>query len=204
MVKRDKEQHSSKRGKIIILSASSGAGKTTLQHALFDYFKDKHPLQRVITYTTRLPRLGEVDGVDYYFLSKERFQQKIKDGFFMEWSCGYDNFYGSPLSVLKDCDRGISSLLVLDREGVKQLQALCPEVIVPLWIFIEQRDLENRLRKRGSETEDSFNTRMQLAKQEREQEVLDPIFLYHVQNDDFDQALSCLIQIITQELEIIQ
>lgn len=191
-------------GKIIVLSASSGAGKTTLLHAVYDYFKAKYPLRRVITYTTRAARSEEVDGIDYYFISSEEFEQKKNNGFFLEWSCAYGAYYGSPRALLNDCKQGISFIIVLDRVGVQQLLSICPEVLVTIWLTVEPQKLEARLQHRGSETIESYNARMQLAKQEGEQEGQNPIFSYHVQNDDFDKAFSSLIEIIARELELIR
>jgi len=193
----------SKQGKIIVLSGSSGAGKTTLMHALCDYFKSSHPLDRVITYTTRAVRPGEADGIDYYFVSQEQFEQKIQEGFFLEWSLAYGCYYGSPYSLIKNCQEGMSSIAILDRSGVQRLLSLCPEYVVSVWISVEYRNLEARLKARATEDEASYNRRLQLAQQEGEQERQNPLFSYNVPNDLFGDALKRLIEIVIRELEIL-
>lgn len=192
-----------KKGKIIVLSASSGAGKTTLINALYDYFNDKLCLERVITYTTRIARKGEMHGKDYYFISPEQFKQKIDEGFFLEWSSAYGAYYGSPQYLLDRCNQGQSFLIVLDRAGVLQLLSTFPDYLVTIWLLVDSQLLANRLRKRGSETPESYSARMKLAQEENERELREPIFSYHVKNDNFDQAFNDLIKIITKELEVI-
>ena len=156
-----------KPGKIIVIAASSGAGKTTIVHALCDYFKNKYPLSRVVTYTTRVARAGEVDGVDYHFVSLEAFEQKIQEGFFIEWSSAYK------------------------------------DKIVPIWISTSKENLASRLQSRGTETEKEYIFRLNLAQEEQLAETNDPLFSYHVQNDQLDESVNVLIRIITKELEII-
>ena len=197
-------QTSMKKGKIIVISASSGAGKTTLTNALHDYFKDKIHLNKVITYTTRAARAGEVDGIDYYFITQDLFKQKIKEQFFLEWSGAYGAYYGSPRSILQSCKNGHSFLIVLDRVGVQKLLAICPEALVTVWITVDLIKLGERLQKRGSDTVEARNARLELAKKEKELEDRERIFRYHVKNDDFPQAFNDLIKIIMQELEIIE
>lgn len=192
-----------KPGKIIVIAASSGAGKTTIVHALCDYFKNKYPLSRVVTYTTRVARAGEVDGVDYHFVSLEDFQQKIQEGFFVEWSSAYGAYYGTPRSIIDATIVGMSFLLVLDRAGVKQLLSLYKDKIVPIWISTSKENLASRLQSRGTETEKEYIFRLNLAQEEQLAETNDPLFSYHVQNDQLDESVNVLIRIITKELEII-
>lgn len=192
-----------KPGKLIVLAASSGAGKTTLAHALCDYFKTRHPIARVITYTTRNARAGEIDGKDYYFVTVTDFEHKIKEGFFIEWSVAYGSYYGSPRCIVGQALAGFSSLLVLDRAGVKQLLSLYKDIVVPIWIYTSRDNLASRLHARGTETEDEYLFRLSLAQKEQEAEEKDPLFLYHVQNDELVQCVNVLVRIITKELEII-
>lgn len=192
-----------KSGKIIVLAASSGAGKTTIIHALTDYFKNKYPIFRVITYTTRSPRPGEVDGFDYHFLSQSDFETKIKEGFFIEWSCAYGAYYGSPCSIIDQAEYGISSILILDREGVRQLLPLYKDKIVPIWISTSKDNLSARLQNRGEKGE-NYDFRINLAEKEAEAEKNNPLFSYYVQNDQLDEAINVLIKIIAKELEIIE
>jgi guanylate kinase len=194
---------STKPGKIIVLSASSGAGKTTLVNALCAYFKNKYPISRVVTYTTRAARAGEVEGVDYCFLSPEQFEQKIQEGFFIEWSSAYGAYYGSPRCLIDDTMLGMSFLLILDRAGVKQLLSAYKDKVVPIWIYTSPENLASRLQKRGTETQKEYSFRLSLAQEEARAEKKDPLFAYHVQNDRLDESVNVLVQIITKELEII-
>lgn len=192
-----------KPGKIIVIAASSGAGKTTIVHVLCDYFKNKHPLFRVVTYTTRVARAGEVDGIDYHFVSLKEFEQKIKEGFFVEWSSAYGAYYGTPRSIIDATNAGMSFLLVLDRSGVRQLLSLYKDKIVPIWISTSKDNLASRLQSRGTETKKEYIFRLNLAEEEQLAEMNNPLFSYHVQNDQLGESINILIRIITKELEII-
>ena len=87
-------------GKLFIIPAPSGAGKTSLVTALLERIGQSHSLSRVITYTTKMPRSGDIHGRDYHFLSIDQFEQKIKEDFFLEWSVAYDHYYGSPKNIV--------------------------------------------------------------------------------------------------------
>src|SRR5437879_4794715 len=104
-------------GKLFVISASSGAGKTTLVTAIITHMGGHVNLERVVTYTTRTPAPGDVPGVDYHFVTPAQFQEKIAAGFFMEWSTAYGHYYGSPRSVLDEVAAGNSRILILDRAG---------------------------------------------------------------------------------------
>jgi hypothetical protein len=91
-----------KSGKLFILSAPSGGGKTTLANKLVEELGFEYNLSRVITYTSRLPRSTEMPGVDYNFLSKEAFEEKVKEQFFLEWSGVYGNYCGTPSTIIEE------------------------------------------------------------------------------------------------------
>jgi guanylate kinase len=109
-----------RKGILYIISAPSGAGKTTLCRELLDIFPE---LRHSVSFTTRKPRIGEVDGRDYFFVSREEFMQMVDDGGFAEWAEVHGNLYGTALKTLKQCrDAGIDLLLDIDCQGAAQLK----------------------------------------------------------------------------------
>src|SRR5581483_10666268 len=110
-----------KPGVLFIVSAPSGAGKTTLVNAALGSLKSSHAIERVITYTSRMPREGEIPGVDYHFISELEFQSRIKDGFFLEWSGAYGTYYGTPRGLLEDLEKGHHRILIPDRNGAQKI-----------------------------------------------------------------------------------
>jgi guanylate kinase len=190
-----------KTGKLFIVSAPSGTGKTTLVQALCQQLGHSYRLERVVTYTTKQPRLGEKDGQDYHFLSKEAFEQKIESGFFMEWSSAYGHYYGSPASILAELPEGKSYFLVIDRAGAQTIRSLYNEAIL-IWLYTKNfEDLKKRLFSRNTETNFEISRRLMLAKQEILQENENSLYQYHVLNDTIENALSELKIIILKELE---
>src|SRR5581483_9450453 len=95
-------------GKLFIVSACSGAGKTTLVTEVLNRFKNSFEISRCVTYTSKVPRGNEVDGKDYCFLSVQEFEDYINKGFFLEWSHHYGNYYGTSLNLLQDLEKGKS------------------------------------------------------------------------------------------------
>ncbi|MBA3953996.1 guanylate kinase [Candidatus Dependentiae bacterium] len=180
-------------GKLFIISAPSGAGKTSLVTALL---KNKSTLKRLITYTSRAPRVGEIYGYDYYFVSEAEFKLKIEEGFFLEWSLVYGAYYGSARSLLDSLASGQSFVAVVDRQGA---QALCQLIkgAVLIWINTPSLSvLEDRLRARATDSQERIAYRLKLAEQEIKQEQVEVFFHYTVINDVFEEALSSLSALI--------
>ncbi len=98
-------------GTLFVVSACSGAGKTTLVTRAIKELSISYPISRVITYTTKAPRMTEQNGIDYHFLSVEEFEIRAKNGFFLEWSNQYGNYYGSPHSIINDLPKAISVII---------------------------------------------------------------------------------------------
>lgn len=188
------------RGSLFIVSAPSGAGKTSLIQAVLNDLKSVYSIDRVITYTTKEPRLGEVDGKDYYFISKELFETKIKEGFFLEWSTDYVAYYGTPASIIEVLERGTSLILIIDRRGAQQILAQIPSAVL-VWISTATfGELERRLRGRGTEAESEMAHRFERAKIEIELERKQSLYPYHILNDNFLEAVESLKSIIVGEL----
>ncbi len=184
-----------KLGKLFILSAPSGTGKTTVVNALLKQMDPECALARVITYTSRKPRSGEVDGLDYCFISNTDFEQKIQEGFFIEYSCVYEAYYGSPWSIKKGLSEGISYILVIDRRGA--------ELVIPqlacITIWMEPPSLpvlKDRLEKRAKDAPEVIKRRLEIAQKEMEQEQNCPCYQYCIVNNAFEKTVNELKTLI--------
>lgn len=180
--------------KLFVVSAPSGAGKTTLVQELLDNLPQGCCLKRVITYTTRRPRPNETEA-QYHFMTKAAFEDAIKQDFFLEWSTWYGDYYGSPQSVLDDLRKGISLILILDRAGARAVKAAFPQAEL-IWIQPPSLTvLEERLKRRGDD-EQTRTFRLNRAALELEEEKKEHLFNYVVVNDSLSQALQDLKQIV--------
>ena len=182
-------------GLLFVVSAPSGAGKTSLCRAVTDSLEN---LTHSISYTTRKPRPGEVDGRDYYFVAQGRFQDMINAGDFAEWAEVHSNFYGTSRRVLDDMrGEGIDVILDIDTQGAKQIKEKYDGQAVFIFIMPPSLEiLEERLRNRKSDHENEINKRMQRARDEiRDYSLYD----YAIVNRDFERALIELRAVITAE-----
>lgn len=186
-------------GKLFIISASSGAGKTTLVNAVLQRIQSIHDVSRVLTYTTRAPRQGEVDGIDYHFVTVQEFEAWIAQGFFLEWSNTYGAYYGSPLSIIEELPQGKSYIAILDRAGAERVMKVHPDSVL-IWIYADIISLRDRLVGRKTETNEQIEYRIQLAKKEIEEEIFKKFFTFHVHNDDFNRAIQELETLIVDLL----
>ncbi len=151
------------KGELFVLSAPAGGGKTTLANLLL---KEVPNLVKITTCTTRKPRPGEKNGVDYFFLSKEEFERKIKEGAFLEYAVVHGNYYGTPKEeVLKEINKGNDVLLVIDVQGMRQIKRNFKEVVTIFLIPPSFEELINRMRKRG-DSEEEIKKRLETAKKE--------------------------------------
>lgn len=174
-------------GTALVLSAPSGAGKTTLVHRLLREFPD---FGFSISCTTRAPRKGEVDGRDYHFLTRERFAQMCSEGGFAEWAEVHGNFYGTPLAPLQETlARGQDVLLDVDVQGAAQLKLSLPHAATVFILPPSLEELERRLRSRGTDSEEVIATRLGNAKREiAEARWFDSVLV----NDNLDRAYESL------------
>ena len=183
-----------KKGLLFVVSAPSGAGKTSLCRAITGSLED---LTHSISYATRRPRPGEIDGRDYYFVSQERFRDMIQAGDFAEWAEVHSNLYGTSRRVLDDLiSKGLDVILDIDTQGAKQIKAKY-DTAVFIFIMPPSLDiLEERLRNRKSDHEDEIRKRMQRSREEiRDYAMYD----YIIVNRDFDRALTELRSIVISE-----
>jgi len=196
-------------GKLFIVSAPSGAGKTTLVNNVIERLSPHFSIERVVTYTSRAIRSGEQPGKDYHFVPSKEFQQKIKDGFFLEWSGQYDHYYGTPAQVLSDLKSGSSRILVIDRVGARRLMDIYRDTspilsqgIISIWIHTSNiEELHSRLVGRGKNTLEQICRRLEIAKQEMEEEVKTPMYQHTIINDVFSEAAQELEMLLRCELE---
>lgn len=177
--------------KLFVVSGPSGAGKGTLVARVRAELPN---LGLTVSATTRSPRAGEVDGTSYYFLTPDEFQRRVDAGEFIEWAHVHGNCYGTLKSeVERNLSAGSSLILEIDVQGALQVRERMPEAVL---IFIKPPSLEvlaERLRGRGTETEESLALR--LANAERELALIDR-YEEVVVNDNLDEAVRALIGII--------
>jgi len=156
-----------KTGRIIILSGPSGAGKTSIHERLLRSKALKDNLLRSISMTTRKPRAGEKNGVDYWFVSKKMFLYKKRAGHFLECEQVFDEYYGTPYRKVRNVLKaGKSVLLCIDVQGAKTVMKRCPDAIT---VFIKApslQELAERLKKRGTEKEADLKKRLARVRKE--------------------------------------
>lgn len=185
----------SNRGMLIVLSGPSGVGKGTVRQAMLeDEFRDFH---YSVSMTMRKPRPGEQDGVDYYFVSKEEFEQEIANDGMLEYAQYVDNYYGTPMKyVNQTLDSGRDVLLEIEVQGAMQVREKCPDGV---FIFLTPPDLlelRNRIQKRGTDDQATIDKRMQKAADEiKMMENYD----YAVVNDEIPNAVQRIEKIIESE-----
>ncbi len=183
-----------RKGLLILISGPSGTGKGTV----CDLLRQKHPeISYSISATTRQPRPGEQDGVNYYFYTKEKFREMIDQGQLLEWAEVYGNFYGTPKQkVLDRLEAGEDILLEIDTQGALNVMKVMPE---GLFIFLLPPSLEElaaRLKGRGTETEESLHCRLGAAVDEIK---LATKYRYVVVNDKVEDAQETIANIIEAE-----
>ena len=171
-------------GKLIVLTGPSGVGKGTLMRLLLSC----HPeLNYSISATTRPPRLGEVDGKDYYFISRSKFQQLIEEGEFLEWAEFAGNLYGTPRKpAINLMESGKSVLLEIELEGARQIRAAFPDLLSIFILPPTFNELEKRIRGRKKDSEDAISRRLKRAKEEIDSASE---FDLKIVNDDLETAI---------------
>lgn len=180
-------------GTLYIVSAPSGAGKTTLCRALLDKCAE---MEYSVSYTTRKPRDGEVNGVDYYFISKEEFRKRIEDGMWAEWAEVHGNYYGTSAEFIdKKVLAGKEILLDIDVQGAVQIMKRYPESVS---IFVMPPEpaldtLEERMKSRGTDSEEVILKRLVNAKKEMEKRDL---YKHVIVNDDLSEAVRLLVDLV--------
>ncbi|MCF6094880.1 guanylate kinase [Microaerobacter geothermalis] len=182
------------RGLLIVLSGPSGVGKGTVRAALQDKVKD---LVYSISATTREKREDEVEGVHYFFKTKDEFLQMIENDEFLEWAQFVGNYYGTPRAFVEETlSKGKDVILEIEVKGAFQVQEKFPEGIFIFLAPPNMTELKNRIIHRGTETEESIHNRLNTAREEIEMmEKYD----YVVVNDEVDKACERIMAIIVAE-----
>ena len=183
------------KGLLIVLSGPSGVGKGTVRKALFD--REDHNLVYSISMTTRKPRKGEVDGREYFFVSKEKFEANIKEEKFLEYAEFVGNYYGTPIDeVKKQMSLGNEVVLEIEIDGALQVREKMKDAV---FVFIAPPSIDalyNRLKGRGTETDEVIAERIEKAKREL---TLAYKYDYIVINDTVDNAADRIMAIIRAE-----
>ncbi|MFA6988600.1 MAG: guanylate kinase [Candidatus Gastranaerophilaceae bacterium] len=180
-----------KRGILFVIAGPSGVGKGTLVKMLLE----KHPeIKLSISATTRKPRKGEIDGVHYFFISKEKFLEKIGKEEFIEWAEFSGNYYGTYFKTVEDSlNSGRDIILEIEVQGAKQIKEKLSQSKLIFILPPSKEELKNRLIGRNSETEEAIKNR--LAQVEREYKEAEK-FDFKVVNDNLETALVALEELI--------
>ncbi|WP_173465465.1 guanylate kinase [Fibrobacter sp.] len=185
------------KNKLFVMSAASGAGKTTLKDLVIKDFPD---IKYSISATTRKPREGEIDGVHYFFKTKEEFEQMIKDDALVEYNLVHGNYYGTPKSfVEKTLAEGNRVLFDLDVFGKVNFDKVYPDATGIFILPPSEEELERRLRGRGTDSEDVIQLRLANAKKEIEFAKTKGKYEYTIVNDDLQKAADELRAILSQK-----
>lgn len=183
------------RGLLVVISGPSGVGKGTVRKALFNL--PKHNLVYSVSMTTRDKREGEVDGVDYYFVSKEEFAKRRKEGKFLETAEFVGNYYGTPLDkVNEQLDAGNEVVLEIEVEGAIQVKRKVPDCVMIFIVPPGKQALYDRLKRRGTENDQVIEER--IAKANREFKLAH-LYDYIVVNDEVNNAADRIMAIIRAE-----
>ena len=183
-----------KRGLLIVVSGASGTGKGTVCKKILD---DMPEVAYSISATTRLPRPGEVDGREYYFLSRDEFKAWIADEKFLEFAEVYGNFYGTPLNKIEErLNRGEDILLEIDVQGALNVKRKCPEGVYIFLLPPSIEELKRRIEGRGTETPESLQRRLANAVAEIK---IGREYNYVVVNDSVENAVAKIKAILVAE-----
>lgn len=181
------------KGRLIIFSAPSGCGKGTVSETVC---KDERFVVSVSA-TTRSPREGEIDGVHYHFITREAFEKKIEIGEMLEYAQYCDNYYGSPADMIeKNLNAGKNVILEIEVQGALQIMQKCPDAVSIFMVPPSIAELERRLRKRGTETDDVIAKRIARAKEEI---PFSKHYQYVIVNDALEDAVADFKAVVRAE-----
>jgi len=152
-------------GKIFVISAPSGTGKTTIAKKLKEQVKE---IEVITTYTTRKPRPKEKDGCDYRFVQQDEFKKMVEGGEFAEWATVYGNYYGTPKKeIISAVNKGKKALLIIDTQGGRSIKKVFPEAVLIGILPPSIKEQERRIRERSGLSEEEIKKRLEAAREER-------------------------------------
>jgi guanylate kinase len=174
-------------GRLIVLTGPSGVGKGTLMRSLLERYPE---LYYSVSATTRSPRTGEIDGKNYYFISRKKFEQLVAQGEFLEWAEFAGNYYGTPReAVVNQIRAGKTVVLEIELEGARQIRASFPTALSIFILPPSFEELEQRIRNRGQDSSEAMARRLQCAQEEiKAAEEFD----IQIVNDDFETAVNAI------------
>lgn len=179
------------KGRLYVFTGPSGAGKGTVLHRLLD---EVPGLSLSVSATTRVPRPGEQDGVHYYFISKQAFEQKIAENAFLEYAEYVDNYYGTPeRPVEEQLAAGRDVILEIEVQGAMQVHRKRPDAVMVFLAPPSLEELDARLHGRGTESEEKIRQRLETARRKLEYQR---DFAHIVVNDTVDHAVALLKALI--------
>lgn len=182
------------KGLLIVLSAPSGCGKSTIVKRLLE---ERDNIRFSVSATTRAPREGEVDGVDYYFIDRETFADMVEKGEFLEYAEYVDNCYGTPRApVERELEAGNDVLLDIETQGAFHVREACPDALMIFLLPPSFEELERRLVLRGKDSIEVIRHRLEVAR--RECEKADQ-YDYRIVNDEVERAVQEFLSILDRE-----
>lgn len=182
-----------KKNVLAVISGPSGVGKGTVVKKMFELCPG---LCESVSCTTRAPRVGEVDGKDYFFIPKERFEQMISRGELLEYSAHFENYYGTPKAFVEEKLETGDVILEIDVDGALMVKKSHPSAVLIMITPPDMQELERRLKKRGTESDEKIALRISRAEYELSKSDK---YDYCVVNDEVTRAAESILAIIRKE-----
>lgn len=183
-----------KKGLLVVFTGCAGVGKGTVMKTML---QKEESFRLSVSATTRNPRPGEVHGREYFFVTKEEFRNMIDNNEFLEYATYVDNYYGTPKKAVEEMlNKGYNVFLEIEVQGGVQVKELCPDCVSLFLVPPSMEELENRLRGRGTETEEVIKKRMARAKEEM---ALTDTYDFVVENDVVEETADKIIELIKSE-----
>lgn len=183
-------------GKLYVISGPSGSGKSTLCRMAVP----QTAARLSVSATTRAKSDKEIDGTDYFFLSREAFEEKIRANEFLEYADVFDNYYGTPSQAVERMQaQGQSVILEIDVQGATQVFKNRPDTIGIFILPPSSDELKNRLQRRGRDDESAIHRRLKKAQWEIDEAKKDGHYKYYIVNDQLEEAVEELVQILGQD-----